>query len=149
MSPKSLFHKAGFKAFVYRCPADSAACPGPTLATSVASPCSGWAPASGKWKGTGHSCAKWGYTEAWCYVVANYSGPFYEFIKPSDTYPDVFWIPCGSIHTATFRANGTKTANTYGSVPPMLAQIHLCGMSCAGVTKDIMAQRAGLYVHVG
>jgi hypothetical protein len=36
----------------------------------------------------------WGWTERWCYVDKNYDGPFKEFVKQSDTYPNRFYAPC-------------------------------------------------------
>ena len=58
------------------------------------SPCSGWTPPSGKWMGTGGSCAIWGWSMGWCYVAADYRGPGHDLMKASDTYPNIFWMQC-------------------------------------------------------
>merc|ERR1712138_104432 len=66
---------------------------------SPAKMCNGWTPKTGKWKGTGGSCRKWGWTRPWCYVEKNYKGPGKEFIKPSK-YTGKYYAPCQQSKTA-------------------------------------------------
>lgn len=65
-----------------------------SMTTANNSPCSGWTPSTGKWKGTGASCATWGWSRPWCFVSSDYSGPGYEFMLRSHKYPTKFFIAC-------------------------------------------------------
>lgn len=57
-----------------------------------ASECSGWSPTEGKWKGKGASCKKWGWSEPWCYVVAEDKDKPYT--ATSEVYDNVYFAPC-------------------------------------------------------
>eukprot|EP00929_Paragymnodinium_shiwhaense_P085822 TRINITY_DN4627_c0_g1_i1.p1 TRINITY_DN4627_c0_g1~~TRINITY_DN4627_c0_g1_i1.p1 ORF type:complete len:1576 (-),score=399.78 TRINITY_DN4627_c0_g1_i1:86-4744(-) len=57
--------------------------------------CSGWSPSTGKYKGTGGSCQKWGWAVPWCYVASDYSGVGHEFLVVSDEYAGKQYVPCG------------------------------------------------------
>ena len=66
----------------------------PTKAVASGRRCAGWTPTSGKFKGQGGSCAKWGSSYDWCYVAKDYAGPGHEFILPSNEYPNMYYMPC-------------------------------------------------------
>merc|ERR1712188_22999 len=72
--------------------------------------CTGWKPTTGKWKGTGHKCAYFGWTTAWCYVLKGYEGPGYEFVKPSTTYKGKFYAPYkyGKAHKGFCKAGNSE-----------------------------------------
>ena len=79
--------------------------------STVTQPCTGWTPTTGAWKGKGGSCATWGWTGPWCYVSKDYHGLFDEFIKPSDTYPGHFFMPCkfaDPVSRAPVKGSGTR-----------------------------------------
>jgi hypothetical protein len=59
--------------------------------------CNGWTPSKGKWKGKGGFCARFGWTRKWCYTNKDFKGPGHEFIKPSESSPGKFYLPCKTV----------------------------------------------------
>ena len=59
--------------------------------------CSGWTPSSGKWKGTGGKCARWGWDQPWCYIHSDYRGPGHEFAQAS-SIEGQFFLACEHVH---------------------------------------------------
>merc|ERR1719409_2367035 len=61
--------------------------------------CNGWTPSKGKWKGKGGFCADFGWSRKWCYTNKDFKGPGHEFIKPSESSPGKFYMPCKTNQT--------------------------------------------------
>ena len=110
--------------------------------------CTGWSPSHGNWKGTGHSCAYWGWTIPWCYVNSTYAGPGFEFIKTSEVYSGKLYAPCkGTATSGVCKGSTTPTPdcpecdNTNKMKEDQASEIQKCHAAGEEVVAAAQAER--------